>query len=303
MAGNGEGPGHIIRALVANLLIAVAKGIGAFITGSGAMLAETLHSFSDCANQLLLLLGLKRAAKAPDELHPLGYGRALYFWSFMVAMLLFLGGGAYSVYEGIHKLQHPEPLSSPYVAVGILGFGFAVELWALIGVIKVANQRRGKTPFISYLRQSKDSDVIVIFGEDLAAVTGLGLALAAVGLAWATGNPMFDAAGTLCIGIVLIVVAIFLAVEVKSLLVGEAADPALLALIQEVAAQDERITGVLRAITVQQGPGEVMFACKIRVKDGIPSGTVVAAINEFEERLQARAPEIKWCFVEPDVTD
>jgi len=303
MAGNGEGPGHIIRALVANFLIAVAKGIGAFITGSGAMLAETLHSLSDCANQLLLLLGLKRAAKPPDELHPLGYGRALYFWSFMVAMLLFLGGGAYSVYEGIHKLQHPEPLSSPYIAVGILAFGFAVELWALIGVIKVANERRGKTPFMSYLRQSKDSDVIVIFGEDVAAVTGLGLALAAVGLAWGTGNPMFDAAGTLCIGIVLIVVAIFLAVEVKSLLVGEAADPALLATIHEVAAQDERITGVLRALTVQQGPGEVMLACKIRVKDGIPSGTVVAAINEFEQRLQARAPEIKWCFVEPDIAD
>ncbi|MFN0248903.1 MAG: cation diffusion facilitator family transporter [Kofleriaceae bacterium] len=303
MAGNGEGSGHIVRALIANFCIAVAKGIGAVLTGSGAMLAETLHSLSDCVNQGLLLLGLKQVKKPPDALHPLGYGRTLYFWSFMVAMLLFLGGGAYSIYEGIHKLSAPEPISSPYIAVIILGFGFAIEFWAMVGVIKVANQRRGDVPFMQYLRQTKDSDVVVIFGEDLAAVIGLGLALVAVAIAWITGNPAFDAMGTLAIGAVLVAVAIFLAVEVKSLLVGEAADPLLFKEVEAAAAADKRIAKVLRTLMVQQGPGEVMLACKLSFVGDLSGKEMIAAINEFEARLQAKAPDVKWCFVEPDEAD
>jgi cation diffusion facilitator family transporter len=299
----GEGPGHIIRALVANFLIACAKGVGAVITGSGAMLAETIHSLSDCVNQLLLLLGLKQAQKPADARFPLGHGRTLYFWSFMVAMLLFLGGGAYSIYEGIHKLQHPEPITSPLVAIVILSFGFVIEFWAMVGVIKVANQRRGSKPFFRYLRESKDSDVVVIFGEDLAAVLGLGFALIAVGIAWATNNPMWDAAGTLVIGLVLVGVAIFLAVEVKSLLVGEAADPDLVAQINEVAGQDPKIKAVLRTLAVQQGPGEIMLAMKLNFHPGLTGDELVDAINKFEERLQQRVPQVKWCFVEPDHTD
>ncbi len=298
-----EGASHILRALGANFLIACAKGVGAFLTGSGAMLAETLHSLSDCVNQGLLLLGLKQVKREPDERHPLGYGRTLYFWSFMVAMLLFLGGGAYSIYEGVHKLRAPEPISSPYIAVGILSFGFAIEFWAMLGVIKVANQRRGKTPFMQYLRQTKDSDVVVIFGEDFAAVVGLGLALIAVILAWVTGNPRWDSVGTLAIGTVLIGVAIFLAVEVKSLLLGESADPMLFEAVKEAAAEDPRIVKVLRALTVQQGPGEVMLACKLQFKDDLTTQALVGAINEFEQRLQTRVPDIRWCFVEPDNAD
>src|SRR5688572_28943497 len=141
MAG-GEGTGYIIRALIANGSIAVAKGVGAFLTGSGAMLAETLHSLSDCANQVLLLVGLKQSKRPPTELYPLGQGRNLYFWSFMVAILLFLGGGAYSIYEGVHKLRHPSPVEWPYVAAGILTFGLALELWSMAGAIKAVNQRR-----------------------------------------------------------------------------------------------------------------------------------------------------------------
>lgn len=299
----GEGPSHIIRALVANFLIAVAKGVGAVITGSGAMLAETIHSLSDCANQLLLLLGLKQAKKPADERFPLGHGRTLYFWSFMVAILLFLGGGAYSIYEGIHKLQHPEPITSPLVAIAILGFAFAIEFWAMLGVIKVANQRRGATPFFRYLRESKDSDVVVIFGEDLAATLGLGFALIAVGVAMATGDPMWDALGTLVIGGVLVGVAIFLAVEIKSLLVGEAADPALIAKINAVAGQDANIQKVLRTLAVQQGPGEIMLAMKLCFKSGLSGDQLVEAINGFEATLQARVPEVKWCFIEPDHAD
>ena len=299
----GEGTGYIIRALVANFLIACAKGVGAFITGSGAMLAETLHSLSDCVNQLLLLLGVSRAKKPADAAHPLGYGRSLYFWSFMVAILLFLGGGAYSIYEGAHKLQHPEPLTSPYIAVAILAFALVIEAWAMMGAVKTINVRKGKRTLWRYLRESKDSDLVVIFGEDLAAVLGLALALVAVLVAWGTGDATFDAIGTLCIGAVLIGVAIFLAVEVKSLLVGEAADPFLIETLEQVAAEDVRIERVLRAIAVQQGPGEVMLACKLKFKSDLTGTTMVAAINEFEQRLQAKAPEIKWCFVEPDTSD
>lgn len=300
MAGGGEGVGYIIRALVANLAIAAAKGVGAFITGSGAMLAETLHSLSDCVNQLLLLLGLKQARRPPDEQYPLGHGRNLYFWSFMVAMLLFLGGGAYSIYEGIHKLQHPEPLTSPQIAIGILGFALAIEGWALAGAYKAIKERKGNRPLFRYLRETKDSDLVVIFGEDGAACLGLLLALVAVIIAWVTGDATFDAIGTLCIGVVLIAVAVFLAIEVKSLLLGEAADPVLLSVLDRVAKEDANITGVLRAITVQQGPGEVLVACKLGFRDGVSGKQMIEAINAFEVRIQEVHPEIKWCFVEPD---
>lgn len=180
----GQGISYILRALGANFAIAVAKGVGAFLTGSGAMLAETLHL-----------------------LDPLGQGRNLYFWSFMVAMLLFLGGGAYSVYEGIHKLRHPQPLASPMIAIGILGFGLAVEGWAMAGALKVVRERKGDRSLLRYLRETKDSDLVVIFGEDFAAVVGLALALIAIAVSWMTGDPMWDSVGTLAIGAVLICAA------------------------------------------------------------------------------------------------
>ena len=299
----GQGSGYIFRALAANFMIAVAKGVGAVITGSGAMLAETLHSLSDCVNQVLLLVGLKQAARPPTARYPLGEGRNLYFWSFMVAMLLFLGGGAYSIYEGIHKLQHPEPLSSPLVAIVILGFSLVTEGWAMTGALKAVKERRGGRPLIQYLRETKDSDLVVIFGEDSAAVLGLALALIAVVVAMVTGNPMYDAIGTLCIGGVLIGVAVFLAVEVKSLLLGEAADPALLGVIERCAAEDPRIVKVLRTLTVQQGPGEIVVALKLQFRPDLTTATLVESINKFEERLQERAPEVRWSFVEPDDAD
>jgi cation diffusion facilitator family transporter len=299
----GQGVGYIFRALGANFTIAVAKGIGAAFTGSGAMLAETLHSLSDCVNQLLLLVGLKQAARPPSEKYPLGQGRNLYFWSFMVAMLLFLGGGAYSIYEGIHKLRHPAPLSTPFVAIAILGFSLAIEGWAMAGALKAVRERRGGRPLLQYLRETKDSDLVVIFGEDSAAVLGLALALIAVLVSAVTGEPMWDAIGTLCIGGVLIGVAVFLATEVKSLLLGESADPALLDIIAKCAAEDPRILKVLRALTVQQGPGEIVVALKLQFQADLTTTTLVESINQFEEKLQERCPEVKWSFVEPDDAD
>lgn len=298
----GGDTSHIMRALLANAAIAAAKGAVAALTGSGAMLAETIHSAADCANQGLLLLGLKRAARPPSETHPLGYGRALYFWSFVVALLLFLGGGLYSVYEGIHKLRHPEPISRLWLAVGILGFSVVVEGWAMHSALAVIRRRSGGLPVWRFLRESKDSDLIVVFGEDLAALLGLAGALAAVLLAHATGNPLWDAAGTVAVGAVLIAVASFLAVEVKSLLIGESADPAIVEAARAAAAADGRITGVREVVTLQQGPGEVLVALKIRMDPGLPAAQLSDAINAFERRLRAARPEARWVFVEPDLS-
>lgn len=299
----GSGVGYIFRALAANGAIAISKGVGAAITGSAAMLAETLHSLSDCINQLLLLLGIRQAKKPPSAKYPLGRGREMYFWSFMVAMLLFLGGGAYSIYEGIHKIRHPSPVENPWLAIGILGGGLLLELWSMAGAMKAVNERRGDRPVLKYLRETKDSDLVVITGEDFAACVGLALALVAVALAMITGDPVWDAVGTLGIGAVLVGIAVFLAVEVKSLLVGEAADPMLTKQIDDAASADPCIDKVLKAITLQQGPGEIMIALKLKMKSGLTGVQMVEAINKFEVRLQTQIPEIKWSFVEPDSTD
>jgi len=298
MAGDTS---HILQSLVANGCIAVAKGIGTVLTGSGAMLAETLHSLADCGNQLLLLMGVKKSQKPPTASHPLGYGRLLYFWSFMVALLLFTGGGVFSLYEGIHKLRHPEPMGDLTIAIAILAVSTAIEAWATFKNIVELNKRRKTTPFFRYLSASKDSDLVVVFGENSAAVLGLVLALIALVLASITGDPIWDGVGTLSIGVVLIGVALFLAYEVKSLIVGEAADATIAEAARLTATEDQRITGVLHLITVQQGPGEVIVAIKLGFTLSLTIDEVSRAINEFEERLRARAPEVHWCFVEPDI--
>jgi len=295
---------HIIQSLVANTLIAASKGVAAAITGSGALLAETIHSTADCGNQLLLLFGVRQASKPPSETHPLGHGRALYFWSFMVALLLFTGGGMFSIYEGIHKLRHPEPVGSVVIGFVILGIALAIEGWATIGNVRELGKRRGSTPFFRYLRETKDSDLVVIFGENSAAVAGLVLALSALVLAQVTGDGRWDAAGSLAVGTVLVAVALFLAVEVKSLLVGERADPAIEADIRELASTRAEIDDVLEVLSVQQGPGQVVVALKARFRPGLTTGgELCRIINQFEADLRARRPEVVWCFVEPDVRE
>ncbi len=298
MAGDTR---HIIQSLIANTLIGVSKAVAAVITGSGAMLAETIHSFADCGNQLLLLLGVKQAGRPADDSHPLGYGRALYFWSFMVALLLFAGGGGFSIYEGVHKLSAPEPVGDVTVALVVLGLAIGIEGWATFSNIRELKRRAAGTPFFRFLRETKDSDLVVIFGENGAATLGLVLALIAVVVAKQTGDGRWDAVGSLAIGAVLIGVALFLAVEVKSLLVGERADPRIEAIARELASQDPNIEAVLRILTVQQGPGEVVVAMKIRFKPGLETGgALCAAINGYEAAVRAKAPEAKWFFVEPD---
>lgn len=299
----GESTGEILKSLAVNLVIAVSKGVAAFITGSGAMLAETLHSFADCGNQLLLLKGVRATRRPADRQHPFGYGRNMYFYSFIVALLLFFGGGVFSIYEGVHKIEHPEPVGDIGIALIILVLSIALEGWSTLGNIKLMNHRRGQTPFLRYLRETKDSDLIVVFGENSAAVLGLLLAMAALVLAYETGDGRWDAVGSLAIGVVLVGVATFLAREVKSLLVGEAADPKLLQSFNELAEVDPNVEAVLNVLTLQQGPGEIVVAAKLKFRSGMDTETLVNAINAFERALKARVPEVRWSFIEPDNAD
>ena len=224
MAGSGDSTRAILFALGANFAIACAKGFAAYMTNSSAMIAETVHSLADCGNQLLLLLGLRQAKKPPTPDYPLGYGKAIYFWSFLVALMLFSVGGMFSLYEGIHKLHNPEHLEQWWWAVGVLIFGIIAESVSMRACMQEVNKARGDRSLWRWFRESRQAELVVIFGEDLAALFGLVFALFAVGLAVITGNPMWDAIGTVAIGVLLIVVAVFVAVEVKALLIGQSVE-------------------------------------------------------------------------------
>jgi cation diffusion facilitator family transporter len=302
MSSNNHNPtAHIIQSLMVNLLIACSKAVAAFMTKSGAMLAETIHSFADCANQGLLLMGVKQGQKAPDEKHPLGYGRSVYFWSFMVAMLLFSVGGMFSIYEGVHKYMHPEAVENILWGVGVLGFSIVLETYAMYSNIVEFNKRRGTKGFFEYIRFTKDSDLVVVFGENSAAVLGLILALIAMVISYYTGDGRYDALGSIAVGIVLILVAIFLAVEVKSLLIGESADPFINQTAEEIAIKHPNIKRLISCITIQQGPGEVVACIKIQCEPHLTANDVSHLIDDFEQQLRTACPEVKWSFVEPDL--
>ena len=299
-SNTGHGNGHVIQSLLVNLAIAVIKTIAAVATGSGAMLAEALHSFSDTANQLLLLVGLRQARKPADAHHPFGYGRALYFWSFLVALMLFLGGGVFSVYEGIHKFAHPEPVERPMLGLAVLGISLLLEGSSVFANLRDMKRRRGDKPLWTYLKDTKDSDLVVVFGENSAAVLGLLFALAALSLAWATQNGRWDAIGCVAVGLVLIVVASFLAIKIHSLLLGEAADSEIVKAVEAHAYSFSEVLRVIHVRAVQQGPGEVMVAVKLAIEPSTSSHALCMLINEFETKLRTEHPEVKYCFVEPD---
>ncbi len=293
--------GHIIQSLIVNLLITAAKGFAAFMTSSGSMIAETIHSFADCGNQVLLLMGVKQAQKKPDAKHPLGYGRSVYFWSFMVAMLLFSLGGMFSIYEGFHKLEHPEPVENVMWGVGILAFSLCLEGYSTFSNIVELNKRKKDKSFFQFLKDTTDSDLVVIFGENSAACVGLVFALIALIVSYYTGDGRYDAFGSVAIGVVLIGVAVFLAKEVKSLLIGESADPTISVKAAEIANNHPLIKEMLNCITIQQGPGEVLACIKIVCEPNLNTVQVSSLINEFEAQLRTECPEVRWLFVEPDL--
>ena len=301
MAGQGRGAVRaILYALGANAGIAVAKGGAAFWTGSGAMLAETIHSVADCTNQVLLLLGLKRSQRPATADHPLGYGRATYFWSMIVALMLFSVGGLYAVYEGIERLMHPAPIKDPWLAVGILAFSVALEAGSLWGALKIIHEQRGSRTFWEWFRVTRQSELMVVAGEDIAALFGLMFALLAVLVAIATGNPLFDALGSLAIGTLLIVVAFAVMREVKSMIVGESADPLVHTEIERFVAARPEVDAVLNLITLQWGE-RVVVAAKVRMRESTDAAQLVEHINACEVALKQRFPQVAWIFFEPDV--
>lgn len=294
---------HIMQSLASNVALALIKFIAAFYTGSGALLAEALHTTADSSNQILLLIGVRKARTPPDATHPLGYGRELYFWSFLVALLLFSAGGLFSIYEGVHKFSAPEPIQHAWVGFVVLGFTLLMEIFVTGANIRQLGKKRGDKGFFQYVRDSKESDLIVVFGENLAALLGTVLAVGAFFLSWKTGDGRWDAVGSILVGLVLVGVALFLTIEVKSLLIGESADPEIAAAAQQVAIEDPLVDQVSHLITIQQGPGEVLVALKVTCSATLTAIEVSRMINGFEARLRARCPQARWIFVEVDLGD
>jgi cation diffusion facilitator family transporter len=302
MSGHANSLRAILLALGANFAIFVAKLVAAVVTGSGAMMAEAVHSLADCGNQGLLLLGMQQAKKPPSDEYPLGWGRAMYFWSFIVAVLLFAVGGLFSVYEGMHKFSQPEPLKWPWLALGVLLFGIAMESISMRGCMQEVNRARGDQNLWRWFRETRSSELLVIFGEDLAALLGLCLAALAIGATMLTGNLMFDALGTVAIGVLLVVVAIALAIEVKALLIGQGVEPRRRAELLAFLTSRAEIAEILNLITVQMGP-DVMVAIKARMTPTADNLALIEAINTVEREMKANFAEVRWSFFEPDVAD
>ena len=269
---------HIIQSLVINFVISVAKGVGALRPGPGPMPAETLPSLADCGTRGLLLPGVRKSRKPPTPSHPLGYGRVLYFWSFMVALLLFSGGGVFSIYESIHKLRHPEPVGDMRVAMGILVLSLVLEGWATYKhIVEPTTPRKGR-PFLRFLSDSKDSDLVVVFGETAAAVLGLAVALLAICLAAWTGDGTWDAVGSLLLGVVLIGVAPFLAIGGKSPVVGGGAGP----VIAPPSARTPRLFGVFLLLYFLRGLKQInQWEVGLRFTLGKLSGRIEPGVTLF----------------------
>jgi len=300
MAGSGDSTRAILFALGANLAIACAKGVAAYFTRSSAMLAETVHSLADCGNQLLLLFGMRQARKPASPDYPLGYGKAIYFWSFLVAVMLFTVGGMFSLYEGVHKLQHPEPMQRWWWAAGVLVFGIVAEGISMRACLQeVAKQRDGRTLW-QWFRHSRQSELIVIFGEDFAALLGLCFALVAVLLTAWTGNPLWDAIGTVMIGVLLIIVAVLVAIEIKAMLIGQSVDPAVQARMRRFLDARPEIGNVINLITLQLG-NDVMVSVQAEMREEQSARSLALQINEVERALKLEFPEVRWSFFEPDV--
>jgi len=291
----------IFYALGANLAIAVAKTGAAIATGSSSMLAEAIHSYADSGNQGLLLWGMRQAKRPPSPNYPLGWGKAVFFWSFIVALVLFSLGGLFSVYEGWHKLHAPGALSYPWVAVGILVFGLIAETVSLRACLHEVNKVRNDRTLWRWFRESRQSELVVILGEDIAALLGLAFALVAILATMLTGNPVWDAVGSIAIGVLLIVVAIGIGNEIMALLIGQSAEPETENRIREFLERNPGVEKVYRVLTLQLGTS-LMVSVKAKMR-GASAGELVAGINRAEAALRSEFPEIQWLFFEPDIAD
>jgi cation diffusion facilitator family transporter len=296
----GGGSKAIIAALVANAGIAAAKFVGFLVTGSSSMLAESVHSLADTSNQGLLLLGKKTSQRVATRNHPFGFGRDRYFYSFVVALMLFTLGSVFALYEGIHKLEDPEALTSPIVAVIILVIAIGLESYSFMTAIKESKEIKGDATWWQFIRQSKVPELPVVLLEDAGALVGLILALLGVGLATITGDPVWDALGTISIGVLLGIIAIILIIEMKSLLIGEGASPAELdVLVSELA--KGKVERVIHIRTQYIGPDELLVAAKIALSPGCTVAETAEAINDAELRVRNKIPAARLIYLEPDL--
>ncbi|MFI2030068.1 cation diffusion facilitator family transporter [Streptomyces buecherae] len=300
MSASG-GTKAIVAALGANLAIAVAKFVAFAFSGSSSMLAEGVHSLADSGNQGLLLLGGKKAKREATPQHPFGYGRERYIYGFLVSIVLFTIGGVFALYEGYEKIKDPHEIEHWYWPVGVLVFAIIAETFSFRTAIKESNQVRGALSWSQFVRRAKAPELPVVLLEDLGALVGLILALGGVSLALATGDGVWDGIGTLCIGILLVLIAIVLAAETKSLLLGEAADTDQVEAIRSAVVDGETVTHLIHMRTLHLGPEELLVAAKIAVRHDDTATEVAAAINAAEERIRAAVPIARVIYLEPDI--
>jgi len=303
-----ESTGAIYAAAGANLAIAAAKFTGGFLTGSTAMLAEGVHSVVDTLNQILLLIGLKRAGKPADARHPFGYGREVYFYAFVVALMIFLGGGLFAIYEGFERLWHPEPdrdahlfgymIPGLWVNLAILGFAIVAEGYSWTVAMKQFWSEKGRHSALRAIRRSKDPSLFTILAEDTAALIGLLIALAGIVLAHVLAMPTLDGAASIGIGLVLVGMAVFLMIETHGLLIGEAADPDLVTAIEEIVRQEPGVMHLNEVLTQHLGPSDILVNVSLDMADDLTAGTVEEIVGRLEAALKARDPDVKRVFIE-----
>ena len=291
----------VAAACMANAGIAVAKLVGFAFTGASSMLAEAVHSLADTGNQALLLLGQRRGQRAADAGHPFGYARERYFWSFVVAMVLFALGSVYAVFEGIHRVLHPVPLESPLIAVGILGLAVLLESWSFRTALAEAQALRGDLSWLKFMRRTKTAELPVVLLEDLGALLGLLFAFVGVGLSALTGDARFDGIGSIVIGVLLGIIALLLSVEMQSLLIGESAEPHVEERIRALLLASPDVTRLIHMRTVHLGPDDLLLVAKIEFERGLDVPSLCERIDEAERAVRAQVPMARLIFIEPDV--
>ncbi|MEA2900934.1 MAG: hypothetical protein QOH36_821 [Actinomycetota bacterium] len=292
----------IIAAFFANLGIAIAKFVGFLLTGATSMLAEAVHSVADSSNQGLLLLGGSKARRRADVEHPFGYGRERYFWSFVVALVIFMLGSLFALFEGEEKMRHPHKLESVPIAVGILLVAIALESYSLRTAVKESRHTKGDQSWWSFIRHSKIPELPVVLLEDVGAEIGLCFALVGIGLAEITGNARFDAAGTLAIGVLLGAIAVILMIEMKGLLIGESATPEMVAKIRAAMEGDPGVRRLIHLRTQHLGPDELLVGAKLELDTDLDFPQVAEAIDRVEASVRAVVPEARVIYIEPDIT-
>jgi cation diffusion facilitator family transporter len=288
----------VIAALFGNGLIAITKFAAATFTGSSAMFSEAVHSLVDTGNQALLLYGMKRAAHPADETHPFGYGRELYFWAFVVAIMIFATGAGVSIYEGVHKLSAPEPITDVYINYIVLGFAILFESAAWYIAFREFRKSMGKRSYYRALKLSKDPGLFTVLMEDTAAMLGLAIALVGVFLADTLGIPELDGIASILIGVVLAFIAAFLAYETKALLIGESALPEVVAGVRRILGQERGILRVNEILTMHMGPQDVLLNLSVDFHSGLDSDQVEAAVAALEQKIKKDFPEIVRVFIE-----